>query len=74
MKKLIYWLFPLLWMGVIYYASDQPYEEQDIKPFLSQHIDLSFLTSILQPISFKYHHSVVSVEQLGVEGFVEFLG
>ncbi|SFM24008.1 VanZ like family protein [Gracilibacillus orientalis] len=72
MKKLIYWVFPILWMGVIYYSSDQPYEKQDIKPLLSQYIDISFLDVILQPIAFSYHQSIVSVEQLGVEGVVEF--
>ncbi|MGP4040743.1 VanZ family protein [Gracilibacillus sp. D59] len=72
MKKIIYWMFPILWMGIIYYSSEQPYQDQDIRPFLSQYVDLSILEPLLQSISFTYHQSVVSVDQLGVEGFVEF--
>ncbi|UOQ85158.1 VanZ family protein [Gracilibacillus salinarum] len=73
MKKIIYWMFPLLWMWVIYLVSDQPYQQQDIKPFLSTYVDLSFLEPVLSPIVFHYHHSEVSVAALGVEGFIEFI-
>lgn len=72
MRKVLYWLYPVMWMGVIYYSSDQPYQEQDIKPILSEYMDLSFLEPILQPISFTYHQSEVSIDQLGAEGFIEF--
>lgn len=72
MKKLIYWIPSILWMGVIYYSSDQPYQDQDIKPLLSNYVDLSFLEPIFQSISFTYNQSLVNVEQLGVEGFIEF--
>lgn len=72
MKKYMYWLLPLFWMGVIYYASATPYQEQDIKPFLSETINLSFLEPIFKGVSFQYHNAVVSVEELGIEGFVEF--
>lgn len=72
MKKVLFWVYPVIWMGVIYYSSDQPYQKQDIKPFLSEYIDLSFLEPVLQPVSFTYHQSVVSVEHLGAEGFIEF--
>jgi VanZ family protein len=73
MKKLWYWLLPLIWMGVIFYSSGQPYEEQDIKPFLSRTIDFSFLEPVLQHIQFTYHHSEVSIQALGINGVVEFL-
>lgn len=72
MKNYTYWLYPLIWMGVIFYSSATPYQEQDIKPFLSGKFDLSFLVPIVDEISFTYHHSVVSVATLGIEGFVEF--
>ncbi|GAE95077.1 hypothetical protein JCM21714_4286 [Gracilibacillus boraciitolerans JCM 21714] len=61
-----------MWMGMIYYSSDQPYENQDIKPLLSQSIDLSFLEPYLQSIAFTYNHATVSVSELGISGFIEF--
>ncbi|WP_077328069.1 VanZ family protein [Virgibacillus siamensis] len=72
MKKYIYWLLPLLWMGVIFYSSAQPYEEQNIKPFLGNLLNLSFLEPYLDWVSFTYHHSEVSTEVLGVDGLIEF--
>ncbi|RDW15656.1 VanZ family protein [Oceanobacillus chungangensis] len=72
MRKYWYWLLPLSWMGVIFYSSGTPYENQDIKPFLGNFIDLSFLEPIISWISFTYHNSIVSVRVLGVEGFIEF--
>ncbi|UOQ48320.1 VanZ family protein [Gracilibacillus caseinilyticus] len=73
MKKIIYWMFPFVLMWVIYLVSDQPYPQQDIKPFLSTYVDLSFLESVLSPVVFDFHHSEVSVAALGVEGVVEFI-
>ncbi|HLS08689.1 VanZ family protein [Lentibacillus sp.] len=72
MKKYIYWLLPIVWMGVIFYSSAQPYEKQDMKPLLDRTFDLSFLTPLVDWVSFTYHHSEVSTAALGVEGFVEF--
>ncbi|HLR62358.1 MAG TPA: VanZ family protein [Lentibacillus sp.] len=72
MKRHVYWLLPILWMGVIFYSSAQPYENQDVKPFLERAFDLSFLTPYLEWVSFKYHQSEVSVAALGMEGFIEF--
>ncbi|MFC0525398.1 VanZ family protein [Pontibacillus salicampi] len=71
-KKLAYWLLPVAWMGMLFYSSSTPYQEQTLKPFLASYMDLSFLKPLLHPIVFTYHHTIVSVEQLGVEGFVEF--
>ncbi|RDW17006.1 VanZ family protein [Oceanobacillus arenosus] len=72
MRKYWYWLLPLGWMSVIYYSSGTPYENQDIKPLLGNFLDLSFLQPILGWISFTYHNSLVSVDVLGVDGFIEF--
>ncbi|WP_010647642.1 VanZ family protein [Oceanobacillus massiliensis] len=70
-KKLLYWLLPIGWMGVIFYSSATPYEKQDIKPFLGS-IQLDFMEPVLEWISFTYHHSIISVDELGVNGFIEF--
>ncbi|CDO03276.1 putative integral membrane protein [Oceanobacillus picturae] len=71
-KKHIFWLLPICWMGIIFYSSHQPYENQDVKPLLNNFINVSFLEPYLNWLSFTYHESVVSVEQLGVAGFIEF--
>ncbi|WP_077624749.1 VanZ family protein [Sediminibacillus massiliensis] len=72
MKNYLYWLLPLGWMAIIFYSSSQPYQEQDMRPFLADYFDLSFLIPYLDQISFTYHNSVVSIDQLGVYGFIEF--
>ncbi len=72
MRKTLYWLLPLAWMGVIFHSSSTPYQEQDVKPLLSSYTDLSFLKPYLDSIVFTYHHSEVSVATLGVEGFIEY--
>ncbi|GAA0484925.1 VanZ family protein [Salinibacillus aidingensis] len=72
MRKWWYWLFPVGWMGIIFFSSSQPYEQQNLKPFFSEYMDFSFLIPIVDRISFVYHHSEVSVQALGINGFVEF--
>ncbi|GGC85556.1 VanZ family protein [Thalassobacillus devorans] len=67
-----YWVWPFLWMAIIFYSSSQPYQDQDIKPMLSDYINLSFLNPFLAPVHFTYHHSEVSLEALGAAGLVEF--
>ncbi|GAB3804990.1 VanZ family protein [Virgibacillus kimchii] len=72
MKKYIYWLLPLLWMGVIFYSSSQPYENQDMRPLLADGMNLSSIEPLVNWISFTYNGSAVSVETHGVAGFIEF--
>lgn len=72
MRKLFYWLISFFWIIIIFYSSAQPYEKQDIKPLLTNSIDLSFLVPIFDWVSFTYHRSEVSINALGVEGFIEF--
>lgn len=71
-KKYLYWLFPILWMGIIFYSSATPYEQQDMKPFLGESINLDFLEPLAEAVRFTYNESVVSIETHGVEGIVEF--
>ncbi|KGX86326.1 VanZ family protein [Pontibacillus litoralis] len=72
MKRYMYWLLPISWMAVLFYSSSTPYEQQNMKPFLSSYVDLSFLEPYVGWVEFTYHRSVVSVAELGIEGFVEF--
>lgn len=72
MAKYLYWTLPISWMCMIFSSSATPYEEQDIKPLLGNMVDLRFIENIVGWISFTYNQSVVSVEMLGINGFVEF--
>lgn len=72
MTKYYYWVLPISWMCIIFFSSATPYEKQDIKPFLNNRVDLSFLESIVGWISFTFNKSVISVDTLGINGFVEF--
>lgn len=72
MRKYLYWLFPTIWMTVIFCFSSQPYEKQNIQPYLTSAIDLNFLEPYINWITFTYHQSEVSVEGLGLYGFIEF--
>ncbi|WP_257350233.1 VanZ family protein [Pseudalkalibacillus decolorationis] len=73
MKKFIlYWLPVLIWVGIIFYSSSQPYQEQDIKPFLSDQIPLDWVSGLFGNLEFDYAGEEVSVDQLGEAGFVEF--
>ncbi|MCP8617588.1 VanZ family protein [Salirhabdus salicampi] len=72
MKKWSIWALPFLWMGVIFYSSAQPYEKQDVKPFMSDFVDLSFLIPYVHHIEFTYKQDPISVDALGIYGFVEF--
>ncbi|MBM7570266.1 VanZ family protein [Aquibacillus albus] len=72
MKIFLLRILPIIWMGIIFFASSQPYQEQDIKPFLSNTLDLSFLIPYFDWIEFHYHHSEVSITELGINGLIEF--
>ncbi|UOR11640.1 VanZ family protein [Halobacillus amylolyticus] len=72
MKKFRYWIPAIVWMGIIFYSSSTPYQEQDVKPVLSDWFDLSGFVPLFDGISFTYHHSEVSVASLGIAGFIEF--
>lgn len=71
-KKYWYWLLPVLWMGIIFYSSATPYEQQDMKPFLGESVNLGFLEPLVNEVRFTYNGSIVSIETHGVEGIVEF--
>ncbi|HET7522103.1 MAG TPA: VanZ family protein [Bacillales bacterium] len=68
----IYWVPVLLWAGLIFYFSSQPYEEQNLKPALSRYIDPGVIRAWFSGVSFDYAGEQVSIEALGAAGFIEF--
>jgi VanZ family protein len=69
---LVFWLPVILWAGVIFYASSQPYQKQDLKPALSQYINVKAIAPYIDHIKFNYAGEEVSVEKLGAASFIEF--
>ena len=68
----LYWIPLLLWMGFIFLMSSQPYERQNLQPLIGEHVPGGFVERLFSWIRFSYGGSEVSVEELGVPGFVEF--
>lgn len=62
---------PIVWISIIYIASSQPYEQQDLRPMLRD-LDLQIVERWFSWVSFTYSNTVVSIEARGVAGFVEF--
>lgn len=61
----------LLIISIIFIASSQDYEDQDLRPKLAT-IDLSFLKPLAEEVSFFYAGKEISVERLGINGYIEF--
>jgi VanZ family protein len=73
MKKfLIYWLPVLIWMSIIFYASSQPYEKQDIRPTISNYMNLEIIETLFSSIVIEYAGEEVSIIKLGTAHFIEF--
>ncbi|WP_226581242.1 VanZ family protein [Halobacillus litoralis] len=71
-KRLIFGLLPVGVMGLLFYFSSQPYEEQNLRPTMNLYLPLELLRPIVEPISFSYHGEPVSVATHGVDGLIEF--
>jgi VanZ family protein len=72
-NKLILLLFVLLWMGLIFIFSSQPYESQDLKPWLHRVLSFERIPRYLNHVQLKYGGHLISVKALGLTGFVEFI-
>ncbi len=67
-----YWLPVLIWATVIFSLSSQPYQKQDLRPLIEKHIDQEQIHEKLQNIAVPYAGKEVSVQTVGVSGFIEF--
>lgn len=66
------WLPVLLWVGMIFYFSSQPYEKQDMRPTFAQYVDEQAVERYFSWVGFRYAGHEVSIDHLGVPGFLEF--
>lgn len=72
LRKFFYYVFPLLiWAAVIFLASSQSYQQQDIRPFL-RGLDLEWVDRYFNWVSFTYANAKISIDYRGTAGFVEF--
>ena len=68
-----FWLFlilTLLWMGVIFWKSSEPYQQQDLRPWLATLISEPTLRAFLPPLEFTYDGGLVSYRE--PYSFLEF--
>jgi len=73
MKKFAFMWMPILfWAGLIFLFSSQPYEKQNLRPFLTKSVNLDWISMIFSDFSITYAGKVISVDTVGVVGFLEF--
>lgn len=70
--KVFFLIGMIVVLSVIFIASSQTYEQQDMRPFLGDLLNTPYLMDKLSSIEFVYAGNVVSVEHVGVAGFIEF--
>jgi VanZ family protein len=68
----VYWLPVILWAGLIFSFSNQPYEKQELKSDLPNVINLQKVEKHFGEVQFEYSQKEVSLKSLGAAGFVEF--
>ena len=71
-NKWLYIFLLILWGGLIYSFSDQPYGEQNLKPVLDGVFSGTIVEDVLENVSISYAGSVVNVDNNGLEGVLEF--
>ncbi|PZE20464.1 VanZ family protein [Paenibacillus xerothermodurans] len=67
-----HWLPLLVWLGVIFYMSSQPYETQDLKPWLKRNVPTYALEKHLSGVQFTYAGREISVDSAGATEVIEF--
>ncbi|MFC7371402.1 VanZ family protein [Fictibacillus iocasae] len=71
-KKIGSWLLVALWASVIFYASSQPYEKQDMKPVWEENLPTEWIDENAAFIEVPYAGEWVSVAEDGAAAVIEF--
>ncbi|TVX92061.1 VanZ family protein [Paenibacillus agilis] len=70
-RKFIIWLvLTVVWMGVIFYKSSEPYTDQDLRPAFASLIEAETLQKYIPELSFYYDNQLITWEK--PYDFVEF--
>lgn len=72
-RKFILYCFPLIcWLFVIFYMSAQPYEDQDLRPWIHNSSLDEKVEKPLSKIQIHYGGREISVQQMGSAAMLEF--
>jgi VanZ family protein len=71
-KFFLYWMPVLIWAGLIFYSSSQPYEKQDLRPTISNYMKLEIIETLFSTVVIKYAGDEISIKALGSAHFIEF--
>ncbi|CAG9612145.1 hypothetical protein BACCIP111899_01317 [Bacillus rhizoplanae] len=72
-RKWLFWIPVLLWIGVIFYSSSQPYTKQDMRSDITKYVNEEFVKEHFSWVSIDYGGGTpVSIANKGVGGFIEF--
>ncbi|ENQ3078333.1 VanZ family protein [Bacillus sp. WLY-B-L8] len=72
-RKWLFWIPVLIWMGVIFYSSSQPYKKQDMRSDITKYVNVEFVKEHFSWVSIDYGGGTpVSIANKGVGGFIEF--
>ncbi|WP_246942850.1 VanZ family protein [Bacillus pinisoli] len=72
MNHFKHWIPVILIAGIIFWFSSQPYQQQDVKPFMIDFINEEWIQAAFGWIAFDYAGYLVSVDHLGAASFIEF--
>jgi VanZ family protein len=72
MKNPLRWIIVLLWLLMIGYFSHQPFQQQDIAPYIMAHPRLIHLVQQMPAIEFSYNNSPINSHTNTVQ-FVQFI-
>lgn len=72
MKKYYRWIPCVLLMALIFYLSSQTYQQQDLRPQIEKSFPGQSLIKYLGGVDFNYAGQEVSIQNIGIAGFIEF--
>ncbi|MGF7049564.1 VanZ family protein [Paenibacillus sp. DS2015] len=72
MKKYYRWIPCILLMVLIFYLSSQTYQQQDLRPQIQKSFPGQSLIKHLGGVDFNYAGQEVSIQNIGIAGFIEF--
>lgn len=73
MENIIRYGLPIfIWAMIIFFFSSQPYEQQDITPWLYHIAENPWIIAVLSKISFTYGGLVISLEAISAAHMMEF--
>jgi VanZ family protein len=63
-SRLIKYMLPvIIWVAILFYFSNQPFQVQDVQPLLARVIGEDQLRALLPPIEFQYGSSLISSQE-----------